>query len=80
MVCGYFSRLGQDALFLKGNLKTAIKRKKTIIEGAVRFVAFGSALSYLRKRFFKFLSDISVPLDIKPILKCSFVEVINIYE
>ena len=48
----FFFELGAAYTIFDGNLRTALKRKKTKVSGTIKFGAFGGALSYLRKRMF----------------------------
>lgn len=47
----FFFEIGTACTIFDNDLRTAIKRKKTKVDGTIRFGAFGGALSYLRKRF-----------------------------
>lgn len=46
----FFFEIGTACTFFEGSLRKALKEKKTVPEGKMRFGAFGGALSYLRKR------------------------------
>ena len=48
----FFFEIGTGHTIFDEDLRTAIKRKQTKVEGTIMFGAFGGALSYLRKRFF----------------------------
>ena len=46
----FFFEIGTACTIFDGNLRNAIKRKETKVDGTIKFGAFGGALSYLRKR------------------------------
>ena len=48
----FFFEVGTAYTIFDGNLRIAIKMKKTKVDGSIRFGAFGGVLSYLRKRMF----------------------------
>lgn len=46
----FFFEIGTAYTIFDNDLRTALKRKKTKVEGAIMLGAFGGALSYLRKK------------------------------
>lgn len=48
----FFFEIGTAYTMFENDLKTAIKRKQTKVDGTIKFGAFGGVLSYLRKRIF----------------------------
>lgn len=48
----FFFEVGKGYTIFDGNLRSAIKTKKTKVDGTIKFGAFGGALSYLRKELF----------------------------
>ena len=48
----FFFEIGTACTIFDGNLRAALKRKKTKVEGTIIFGAFGGALSYARKNIF----------------------------
>ena len=46
----FFFEIGTACTIFDNDLRTALKRKKTKVEGAIMLGAFGGALSYLRKK------------------------------
>lgn len=48
----FFFEIGTAYTIFDDNLRIALKRKETKIDGTIMFGAFGGVLSYLRKRYF----------------------------
>ena len=48
----FFFEIGTACTIFDGDLRTAIRRKRTKVDGTIKFGAFGGALSYLRKKLF----------------------------
>jgi predicted metal-dependent phosphoesterase TrpH len=46
----FFFEIGTAYTIFDNNLRSAIKKKDTKIEGSIKFGAIGGALSYIRKR------------------------------
>ena len=47
----FWFEIGTGYTVFEGSLRKAIKRKETLVEGKIKFGAFGGALSYLKKKF-----------------------------
>ena len=50
----FFFEIGTGYTIFDGDLRTAIKTRKTIPTGKIRFGAFGGVLSFFKKKFHKF--------------------------
>lgn len=48
----FFFEIGTACTIFDGDLRIAIKRKETKVDGTIKFGAFGGVLSYLKKRVF----------------------------
>lgn len=48
----FFFEIGTAYTIFDGDLRTALKRKQTKVDGTIKFGAFGGVLSYLRKKLF----------------------------
>ena len=48
----FFFEIGTAQTIFDGDLRTAIRKKGTSVNGTIKFGAFGGALSYLRKRIY----------------------------
>lgn len=46
----FFFEIGTTYTIFENNLRDALKKKKTKVDGTIKFGAFGGALSYFRKR------------------------------